>query len=931
MRRLLLFALMVAVGLALVVLLDDDPVATGGGPVTGHAGGGGPAVSVGGSEQERETRVRMGEVDFPIMRAVEVAPGKVEERVVYKVHVKEARPGNDGRFELDEPVITMLDPLSGAWRGELSARVGWALTDQPEGGDLHLRLDALHADAFTLEQDVQGRFETPGGMAHLRAERLESRGSLVTAPGPVSWWRDDLRLTGEDMTLDDDARQLDLARDAVLELLAGRGGLTGTLVAPAGLTWTLSEDDDSRGHGELRGPVTGTTSDGGRLTCDRLLIAGAEPAFSLIGHAMVERPLVWSARAAELTVADDGQGALVLVEARDDVRLEQLLPGREGWLEAVALHQVGDVLRATGPVRWRRGGVEGGGPDLTWNRATGRLECSRDVTLTGLDGALAGGRLDAQGGLALDAPPEADDLLATARGELRGPVVGTLPGGESFGCARVLFDGPGAGVSLLGPVHAASPDGSELDAGRVLLLADELGALTDLSARGDVHWSGPPADERLSLLADRLDRTGSVYAAPGRVQARQGDLQLTGTGARYDEPAGVLEIHADAVLVAERAELAGRVELDAPGGITWTLPEDRSLGAAAGHGLLRGPVTGHTADGRSLRAASVQLDGTARTLGLRGDARVALDELHWLDGESLDVDLTEGSRRIDSAGPVHFVAGTLSGSGTGLHHDEASGLVELHEDVTVRFLDDSGRQRLALACDGLLRWRAPPGADDALLEGSGEAHDDVVAVDDAGGRFHTDHLEIDGPGRRFVARGPSSLELAATTGLASLRASERLVVHRDADGGLALLEATGSVEGEHRGPGERLHFTAAGFAADRDAGALVFDGPSRIERERDGELYSLSGTDHSRLVAATDDAQRFHSVVGTGRFLFETGRFTAECDRLDWDLDADHAELVGDCRLLGPAGWVLSDLLELWPDQRRSFVPRPAIVIEDRP
>jgi hypothetical protein len=935
MRRLLVFLGMIAAGLAAVLLLADDPLGgdqSGGGPLTGRAGTDGDAVAIASDAESGDIRVVIGVTDLPVTRSVEMPSGETRERVAYNVHVAEARLGEDGRWTLLEPVITLLEPVSGDWRGELSSEVGYVEAKGSVPGGVQLQ--NLTADAFLLEGDVQGRFATNGGDAHLRAETLDVRDRVVTAPGEVRWWRDDLALDGVDMVLDDLAGTLLFARDAVLTT-DGSVGPAGEVASPTGMLWNLPAESGGRGHGELYGPVTGTGDDGSTFRAERLLADANDRAFTLLGEAFAERPGAWSARGAQLTVAPGSDGTLTLVHGVD-TRFDLTGPGREGWLQSPALHREGDALVSSVPVQFGLGSLHGQGADLRWDPVLGQVECSAQVVLDIQEGPLAGATLTAPGGMTITAPAGTDDLLTSAFGELRGPVTGTFPDGRRFSARTLELDGPSNGLVLVGDAHATRADGGSLDADRIQLLVDERGDLADAAARGQVIWRGPLSPSRLVFRAEQLDAVGSVISSPDRVTAHQEGWSLAGQGLRFDTDSGQIELQSQTMVAFKEGDIVTR-RLESLGGLEWLLPEDRSLGAAAGHGRLRGGVTGTLADGRTVTAETAHVEGADREVRLVGRGRVERasdtpgEEPRWIEGEELSVRAAHTGRAAWSEQAIRFGLGDLSGSALGFSYDELGGLLSLQADAILRVEDSEGRQRFALASDGRQEWVLPGRGGDPLLDGRGEAWDGVTAVDDSGARFLTDHLQVDGPSRTITLIGPSQVEQYAVGRTVELSARERITTERDADGGLVLLQADGDVEGHVDSPGESLAFDAQHFTADRAAGALVFDGPSHLEREANGSRASLDGEAGSRLVALVDEDAGIQSVAGSGRFTIGAGVFTALSDSLDWDVPSDHLVLDGNCRMLSLVGWVDADRIELWPRARRSFIPVPAVVLDGSP
>lgn len=796
MRRLLLFLALLGGGLLAVSLLSDDPAGARGGPprLEAPATGGAAPLAVTGGDSDDATRVhRIGELDVPVMRRVEVAPGVFEERLAYRIRVREARPGVEGRMDVDAPRITLFDLLTGDELGWLTALRGWVLTQGAPAGQLQLSLDELASDTFALEGDVRGLLRTAEGDVTLEAGRLDVTGRRATAPGPVVLARGPLRLAGVDLVIDEASATLVLVRDVVLS--AGPGAaVPGRVTAPAGLTWTVpgGREGGGRGHGELRGPVEGVADDGTRFHAQRLLLDADASLFTLLTAAWAERPGAFRVQGSQLSLGPE-DGRLSLVQA-EDARLEQLAPGGGGWLESASLTQAQGRFLSPGPARFGLAGVEGRSADLRWDRVQGVLEASADVHLAVTAGRLAGAWLDAAGGMSIRVPPDAPELLAAARGVLHGPIRGGHPDGAHLSCERIELDGPESGLSLVGSAHAAHADGRTLSAQRLRLLADELGRPVDLAARGQVVWLGPAVEPRWSMESAALDVIGRVVTSPAAVSITRGGLAARSTGLRLDEAAGRLSLERDV-------------------------------------------------------------------------------DLTWLDG--------------------------------------------------------AGAPAWSLRCDGPFTWDAPPGGEDPLAEGRGEARGRVVAEDGAGSRSVTELLLIDGPQRMVSLRGPSSLEQAGE-GWTVLRASEHITARRDELGALATLDAQGDVSGERVLGDERLAFDARALFTDRAAGTLVLDGPLVLEHrvgERSSRLASDGG---SRLVATSHAAGELHSLTGEGRFEVESGQFTVEADQVDWDLPADHLVFAGDCVLRSFAGASRSPRVEVWPRARRWFVPLPEIVLEPR-
>ena len=957
MRRLATFLVMIAAGFALVVLFSDEMLETSGGrQLTGTSEDGDPSPGITLSTQESHdgTRLTVGAFTSPVMRAFEVSPGVFEERKAYLISADGATPGLNGQFLITKPVVTFHDLETGDERGRIWAERGIIETGKQSSGDFSVRVDALNAEAFSLIDDVRGEFLVQGeGDAHLQAERLDWDGATITGPGLVVWSRDDVTLSGIDMTWHEATGKVTYARDAELQLTAADLP-HGTLHSPEGLLWFLPPRDETErgdsgglGHGELLGPITGTFDDGSQLSGRRLLVAGDTGALTLIGEAFVERSGQWRATADELTVADDGSGVFELVNARGradaDVLLEQL--GVDGavtaWLRTPLLETADSVMVAADPSRWHVAGIDGFGTGLRWERPTGRITTNTNTRLEGRDGAMKGATLNAAGGIDVTLPPGAVDPRSALRGVLRGPVGGTLADGTSVFADEVLLDGPAGSVALIGtPARATDPEGVRLTGQRLELFPDERNELSDVAARGEVEFRQPQGHSDLVVTSEQIDLTGGIVTATAQFHAVQGLLSLSGVGARWDEAGGEFSVARDATIDrepelefdSEGNDIMVRpgMHLDAPNGLIWTMPEDQTLGAAQGHGELRGPVNGTSTAGGTLRATDrVLVFGAEERMQLFGDARVGMTETRWLEGATLDLDLTEADRRVTSPGQVSYAMDTLTGAGVGLTFDEALGLTRIESDCQLRILGSDGRQEFALTSDGPVEWNVPPGAVDVIGAGRGEAFDNVVAVDDTGSRFETDHLVFDGPQQKTRLLGPSSLALITPDGPADLAAAESIEIERGSDGELVELVATEDVDGRYQATDSVLEFTARVFTLDRDVNAILFDGPFHVEQQLPGdELRTLDGMDDSRLTVIADSNNDLVSVSGGGRFKVDSGKFTLFADSLDWDLPEDHLMISGDCRLFGGAAWVRAPLIEVWPEARRYHIPLPVLALD---
>ncbi len=946
LRRALLFLLMVAAGVAAVALLSDPLAPRRGARVDELTGTEGPegSLRVLGAG-DAETQVTFGELDFDVLQPFEVAPGAFEDRAVARVHILSARPDASGAFVARSPVVRLLDSATGAERGQLSAAEALFETGASVAGSVTLDLGTLRAENWSLRGDVRGSFPLRDGrVATLACQELLVRGPLVRAPGRVTWTREDLSLSGLDLTWDDVTGRLEYDADAHLSLEPGTGRPGLELDAPGGLTLTIppgATDVRSAAYGELRGGVSGAATDGSRLAARTLVFEGAGGRLVLHSEALFERGAAEGGglrlTARRISIEADDAGQLALAEADGDVRLVAtpfaVVPA---WMvTAPSLTLDGQRARAPGRVTFQRGALVAAGDELDWDGAVGQLVFARDAELAVAEGGphpWSGLRLVTPAGMRWLLPPAAADALGAASGRVDGPVTGVLPDGTAFAAELLLFDGPQRRFTLEGHAgfrRVSDAESSALTAGRITLDGDEHGRLAVISADGGVLLVTGPLDVLPTrVVTESLSRAGSVTHAPGRVTWSRGDLVVAGDGMTWDEVAGRLDLQRDAQLAFVDPQSRLACDLAAERGLTWLVPAG-ALAAADGRGELRGRVTGRASDGSTLACDTLELDGPTRALSLAGAAEVLLIDRAGrpslaLAGERLTLVSHADGSELRCPLPARFSVGDVRGSGADLAWDGRSGQLVVQHDLVLVAPDPATGGSLELRAGGC-DWTLPPGASDLLRDGRGLLRDGVTLAA-AGRRLSAQSLAIEGPDGRATLFGDASVERDGPGGLA-LTAREALELGSDPFGNPRTLRGSGGAQAVLR-PADGsapARLSADELDLDRAAHHAELRGHARFERDEAGQPASLSA---QRMVVRTDALDAPAWVQAAGAVELCAGELVALTARLDWDLAADHLALDEGGRLLAAGAWMSFARAEVWPRASRFRILHGVVHVE---
>jgi hypothetical protein len=558
----LLFLAMVVTGLLLVLVLSDpfegrSPAVIGELDAQSDAEG---QVKILHPDEPGETLISFGEVEFDVLQLVELGDGRSEERTVYRVHMQSGRSDDSGAFLATQPEIHLLDHATGEETGVVRADRARFETGGSVAGSVTIDFGRLRADNLELSGNVDGRFPLADGTsAHLQALSLQLRGGVVSAPGLVTWTRGDLSVTGIDMRWDEARGRLDLTREARLSMEPLDDRVGHELTAPGGLTWVLQADaDDPQGESwlELRGGVTGRSTDGSSLQAQRVEADGSAQRLRLSG-------------AADVALA----GSDPPLRFRSDELLVESV--RDGAALSVT---------ATGPIDWSQGELRGEGVGLHWDGVLGRLIIDRAgrFVLPDPEGGApwtlqSGGRLEWF---------VATEPGGTGQGELDGGVIGEVPGVGSFSAEHVALDGDRRSLALLGDAHWEWSDGERSlvmsaerrlgvsgdETGQPVLLEAEGSALALITPPGAI---GPTRLAAETLVLDRVGRRARLVGTirierPGEVEP----LKLTA-----DE---WLELQTDENDELVRVEAHGAVEISqrylARGDqLTWDVEADEAL------------------------------------------------------------------------------------------------------------------------------------------------------------------------------------------------------------------------------------------------------------------------------------------------------------------------------------------------------------------
>lgn len=962
-RRALLFLAMVAAGLLVVYVLADPfkrrrPV-----ELEKQNAPEGGLLKVKDAEQ-RETQMVFGDVSFDVLPE---GAGS-NDKPLYRVHIQSGHPDATGTFLATKPVITLLDKVTGAETGQLSGDTARFQVGSSVGGTVTIELGRMRVDNSELSGNVRGRFTSPdGSVAELAAESLAIRDSLVEAPGLVTWSRADLSVSGYDMTWDGAIGKLIFNRGArlVLPALDVRPGYD--LLAPGGLTLVIppeAEDPRAAAHAELRGRVTGSSTDGRTLEADLLVLDGPAGTVTLTGDAGFAGAGPGGERARltarQIVLTADGAGALSSAQAVGDVHLVSR-PDAGGaanapldapgsiWLATEHLDLEGTQATSPDRVTWGRDTLSGVGTELRWDLERGRLELARDAELSVAPQAndpLAGLHVVAPGGLVWTLPAAgtgggatgggAAGVIGAGHGELRGPVHGSLPDGSNFDADRLVYAGPLEGLRLEGraTVQREAPDvRSRLSAGLITVVGEGSGR-TLLGAEGSVEFNSGPADApasvpRARLLAQHLKAREGRLHCDGPVHWTRGGLDVQGNDLDWNEPEGRIELASDAHLRFADTVRGIDVEAHAQGGLLWVAPPGSSDPLAEGRGELRGGVTGRSAEGDTLEADRVLIDGPAGTLELLGRASVAVAAVDLgtrtrpplrVKSEQLLVAEIDRTPRVECDGLVHWEVGDLGGQATGLRWESGTGHLNLARDVALRLVSAPGQPSEAVwtvTAEGALDWQAPADSAAPVAEGRIELKSDVIGRNDRGQTFRTMHLIVEGESDQVTLLGPSTFENNGPAGGLRLLAQRSIEVHSSPDGSGDRLIAEGEVVTTlvARDGGPPLELTGERLSFEGSQRSLRLEGQVSAARGSGVERLKLTASDH--LLVRTNE--RNEPVwFEADRDVHLSRDFEARGDTLWWDVTADQAQLRGACRM-ELAGAVMSFERAEFSPRARSF------------
>ncbi|MHC4844806.1 MAG: hypothetical protein ACYTCU_01455 [Planctomycetota bacterium] len=353
----------------------------------------------------------------------------------------------------------------------------------------------------------------------------------------------------------------------------------------------------------------------------------------------------------------------------------------------------------------------------------------------------------------------------------------------------------------------------------------------DFSLTGNVQGEMPMADGIIAEVeADRIDVHGELVTAPGFVKWTREDMMLTGIDMHWDGATGRLDFASDAQLfLAETVDEAGR-KFNAPGGLTWTVPPGAEDPRTAGHGELRGRVTGEASDGTRMAADALTLDTRASNMRLlgasvferedaSGQARLSAQHISLQRDDTGELALAEadGDVRLVSTPfamlPAWMVADRLVmeghdasspeatwnqegllATGADLHYTAKVGRIDYARDAELRIQEgnDHPYEGLVVVAPGGMSWTVPPEATDPVAEGHGEMRGRVAGRLPDGTLFGADILFFDGPSRSFRLEGSSVFEQSTDEAVSQLEA-QRITVTGDSNGEIAVVSAEGNV------------------------------------------------------------------------------------------------------------------------------------------
>jgi len=444
------------------------------------------------------------------------------------------------------------------------------------------------------------------------------------------------------------------------------------------------------------------------------------------------------------------------------------------------------------------------------------------------------------------------------------------------------------------------------------------------SVQGDfpVGEGEPP----VVLQANRIDVNGRVVTAPGLVTWTRPDMKVDGLDMSWNADTGELQFRADAHLSMEPTAQRRGLQLAAAGGLLWSLPPGAKDMRRESSGELRGPVTGRTSDGATLATDRLAVDGPAQTLTLIGPSTLSLpegDQQLTVSSSHIRVESFDVSPRVSTDKPVTWSRPGMSGHGTGMRWEKATGRLQFDRDVQLEFEGAPGGTpkpgqvpvHWQLLSDGPLEWTVPPGAADPLREGHGEVTRNVRGGDGTA-LFQTELLRVDGRAGTVDLVGPSSWELHTEQESMAVRAATGIGVRAAPDGTPQHVQADGDAQAWLNRAGDEgpTHVSGASLVMDRAARELSARGQAAVEQPGNPPM-TVRAADH--ILLRTDDKDRAQWVEAIDDVVCTSGEYEARGENLTWDIEADHAMLQGDCMLLAAGGWMSADQVEVWPRAER--------------
>ncbi|MGQ0552354.1 MAG: hypothetical protein ACT4PU_03965 [Planctomycetota bacterium] len=578
----------------------------------------------------------------------------------------------------------------------------------------------------------------------------------------------------------------------------------------------------------------------------------------------------------------------------------QLSDGTTAHMAAERFDVLGDLVTAPGQVSWATERMHVVGQQFRWDRAAGVLEYEADVQLKLLGEPqsefLAPGGLrwttPASGPLA--APVTAVDVAATAAssGELRGGVRGQAADGSRLSADTLFVNDARGELRLVGQASLEREAGPSSDvvqrltAHTLTVFNDAEGVFRSAEALGAVRLERlAPGESPAWLSCDSLLLIGDLASTASRVDFGRGDLLASGLGLSWNLQSGQFQLLSAVefqVAPASEHPLAG-LQLVAPAGLSWLLPQGANSAARSGHGELRGGVTGGLPDGSTLAAQTLTFDGDARLLVLDGGAEFvqpspggvqrlaarlvraeadpagglafasAEGEARWVRGPAGPAQsrltaehLERKGLLLQAQGPVRWEHEGFEVTGLDLSWDEATGRVILARKVRLSLRDPARARDLQLLAEGGLSWLLPAGAAQPALDGQGELRGPVTGTSSDGSLLRAQTVRLDGPSRTLTLLGAAQLELAGAATPTTITSEELVVRSFDTEPTVfcpteARWEHAGSQQGPWHGQGVGLSWDSAArhLSVARDAW-LAFPGARENER---WELWASAGLD----------------------------------------------------------------------------------------